>query len=67
MFKIHLPQNKATLIGLAIIVLFLMMVGINLLVITPAVLQTYMGDKTPPPASPINTQTVNDAIEVLGQ
>jgi hypothetical protein len=65
MYKIRFQEHKETIVGVGLILIFLVLVAINLIVILPAIREVYFSSHQPVRKNPINTETVNEAIEYL--
>jgi hypothetical protein len=65
MSKIHFQQNKEVIISVGLFVGLLMLLIINLTLLIPNLMRVYSPLKNQTGQSPIDTETVNQAIKVL--
>lgn len=65
MFKNLSHLNKQTTIAIVLVIGLLLMLFINLFVLIPQLIGVYSATPTPSKAAPIDTVTVNNAIELL--
>lgn len=65
MFKTHLLDNKENILGLAIFLSFVVVVLVNIGVLLPQVIQVYAPRAVTKSTLPIDSKTVNKAVEYL--
>lgn len=65
MSRIRFLHNKESVIGLSLTLVFLALIGINIFVLASSLLHVYGTDEQTDSKTPINAQTVMEAIEYL--
>ena len=65
MFRIHLRQNKDIIIGLGIIISLLILFLVNVVFLIPEILTVYTTKTVNKNTLPIDTETVNRAVDAL--
>ncbi len=65
MFKTRLPQNKETVVAVALGVGLVFMLLINIIFLLPKIIEVYTGNPKPSTALPIDIEVVNKAVQYL--
>lgn len=67
MFKTRSPLSKETMVAIGLAALFIVLLIINVAIVVPSLFSTFYGVAQKGDQSPIDAQTVNEAIELLNQ
>ena len=65
MSKIHLPNNKETLVIFGVVSIFITMVVMNVMVLVPRVVAVYTQKPKENLTEPLDVKTVNQAIDEI--
>lgn len=67
MFKTRSPLSKETIVAIGLATLFIVLLIINVAILLPSLFSTFNSVVQKGDQSPIDAQTVNEAIELLNQ